>query len=101
MITQDMLAYYGSIAQRYGWARIEHKNDKQYVYKKGTNKIYIKFITATLIKVETIINHPKLGRNRLERKLFWTDTEKIFHDPRIHTGYGKRKKLNKENSKIL
>lgn len=73
------------IATDNGWNEIKG-NDSMLSFKKNDNRINVYYTTGT---VATCLNHPKRGKTQLFRRNVGAGMlERIFRDPRIHTGKG-------------
>lgn len=81
--------YYNAIANKSGWKKNKRKCKNEYSYIKGSQIITIKPINDRFVHVVTELNHPKKGRTKLLRTLYWSGVESVFYDPRVHTDYGK------------
>lgn len=75
------------IAKKNGYKMyVFDKNSNFGVFKKDNIRIAVNFNT---MKVMSTLDHPKRGRKQLTRgKMTIKETQKIFENPRIHTGKG-------------
>ncbi len=83
------------IAAKYGWRIKEFQpNISLAIYVKAIENFDCKInIYLTTMSVTTYINHPKKGKGQLYRKNIKYDLlDKIFKNPRQHTGKGYYKK---------
>lgn len=87
LMIQNRLDKIESIAGVYGWEKIDYQENIfliRYSYKGNKINVYLSTLT-----VSTCINHPKKGKTQLFRKnLSYKEIEKIFQNPRVHTGHG-------------
>lgn len=50
-------------------------------------------VYTTRMTVGTVIHHPKQGATQLfRRRVSWPELDKIFKNPRVHTGHGYHRK---------
>lgn len=75
------------LAKVHGWNEHEHQeNICMYSFVKGDARINVYYSKMT---VATCINHPNKGKSQLfRRRVDYGLLEKIFSNPRIHTGIG-------------
>jgi len=75
------------LAIKYRWREIDHWPGQGKIrFRKGVDNILDYWYTTDT--VGTIITHRKVGRKQLFRKYIGRYLEKIFIDPRSHTGEG-------------
>jgi len=80
------------IAQKHGWRFLEYQEDNKMISFTNDKKERANFWYTTRT-LGTCINHPTSGKTQLFRKKVTNaQLEKIFEDPRIHTGKGYHKK---------
>ena len=75
------------LADDYGWELVEH-NEYSYVliFSRGKQRVNVYYTTGT---VGTCLDHPRKGKTQLfRRNRDLEDLERIFHDIRVHTGFG-------------
>jgi len=79
------------IAGKYDWKFLEYQKPNRMIsFLKNKDRINFYCTTGT---VGTCIHHPKSGKTQLFRKgVSDEQLEKIFENPRIHTGVGYHKK---------
>lgn len=75
------------LAKKHKWEELEHQENICLIsYKKGDDRINVYYSRMT---VGTAINHPKKGKTQLFRKHVEIKLlEKLFINPRTHTGLG-------------
>lgn len=72
-------------AYRYGWEKTR-KGGGNIVFARGDVMLQIAPLTLTVL---TILDHPKRGRTILRRrKVKESMLERLFNNPRSHTGLG-------------
>ncbi len=87
----------GRIAKEWGWKPTYTNEAKQIIaFKNAGARCHIEVYLRSM-RVITCMQHPK-GCSVLERtKMGLTEVRKVFEDPRVHTGTGKRlDKLEKQ-----
>ena len=89
------------IAKKYEWNYLDYQPKNRMISFINSKKDRINYFYTTRT-VGTCITHPTSGKTQLFRKRV-TDAqlEKIFENPRIHTGKGYHKKHKLINKKIL
>ena len=75
------------LAQKYGWTEVYHKEMNGLIRFKKDKNTFIDYWYTT-DTVGTVVNHPKKGRNQLFRRKIGKGLEKVFMNPRVHTGIG-------------
>ncbi len=75
------------LGRKHGWEVVSHQKDKFMLsFVKSFQKINVYYTKMT---VATCIEHPKKGKTQLFRKDVGMGVlEKLFIDPRYHTGTG-------------
>lgn len=77
-----------TIAKKHGWQEIPTKDPYMRSFAKPGVRINYWECTGT---IGTYLDHPKQGKTQLFRKyVFGKELEKIFKNPRQHTGKGYR-----------
>ncbi len=78
-------------AQAYFWKEIDLQVKPPMIsFQKGAVRLNVYYTTMT---VGTCLNHPIKGKTQLfRRNLKWAEIEKIFINPRTHSGKGYYKK---------
>ena len=88
-----------NLAMDYGWKMVYFRKEILFTFRRNCEKL-------TLFKdkkngkwvVHTVIRHPKQGLTKVRREIHLHELEKIFDNPRMHTGVGHHMKLfEKEN----
>lgn len=75
------------LADKYNWREIEHRPENGMIrFKRRVDDILDYWYTTDT--VGTIITHRWNGRKQLFRKYIGRSLEKIFKNPRSHTGEG-------------
>lgn len=91
------------LARIYKWDEFSHYDYSLSFIKDHPKKhcimtVFIekKILAAPTFRVKTSLNHPRKGRTVLDRMdIDWKQLERIFKNPRVHTGkgwYNKKKK---------
>lgn len=82
------------LADRHKWLEIAFMtNNRTISFRKGKDRINVYYSTMT---VGTCLAHPKQGKTQLFRKkVQFDELDKIFENPRTHTGKGYHRKHRK------
>ena len=85
-----------TIAERNGWKLIAFQRDIWMAsYRRHDQRINVYLTKGT---IGTCLHHPEKGRTQLFRKgLSLEQVEKLFSNPREHTGKGYRFRRDKKN----
>ena len=78
------------MAARNSWTEIDHQESIQMIsFTKGTARLNVYYSRPWRMTVGTVLNHPTVGRQQLSRKYVRSpELERIFENPRAHTGKG-------------
>jgi len=81
------------LSKKCGWQHWQWHAREQYIRIYDDSKVAFIDVWYTKMTVGTNVNHPKQGWNRMYRKhVSMEELEKIFRNPREHTGKGYRTK---------
>lgn len=84
----DKLKEVRKIAAKFAWHEIAHQADIYMVSFTCAPGVRIN-VYYSKMTVATCVNHPKKGKTQLFRKhVTFAMLEKIFKNPRLHTGVG-------------
>lgn len=89
MFYQDLL-HVQVLASRFFWIQVSMDvKSKSVVFRKGRSAVAVSYAGRKFFKVSTVIDHPIAGRRLLTRnEISLAELEKIFENPRVHTGKG-------------
>ncbi len=89
MYYQDLL-HVQVLASKFYWVQVSMDvKSKSVIFKKGDSAVAVSYAGTRLYKVSTVLNHPIAGRRLLTRdQISLVELEKIFQNPRVHTGKG-------------